>query len=222
MKTLTERYEELSQRYPSYSYEEEAIVAAKAARGDKIAFEALLNHNAGRILFFARRAAHGTRGPESNVFDYTKNSINMDDAICIALQGLMKAIRTFNPDRYGEVHKGKKVRFSSWANLLIKRDLINFGAKEHRRIKKESKFPLSERNGSLIIPSPEVGLAKERFWEIVAQTPRWCQDIIEHTIEKGTRDNPKPSPKKLDSALEELLKVASEEELRSLWKIIAQ
>jgi len=222
VETLIEKYEKIVERYPAYTYAEEEPVARLASQGDEQAFSDLVNHNAGRILFFARRAAHGTTGPESNVFDYTKNSISMDDAICVAMQSLMKSIMTFNPDRYGDVHKYKKVRFSSWANLLMKRDLISFGVKEHRRIAKESKFSIPENAATLIEPSPDVALAKERFWEIVEQLPKEYQVSVERCFEKPTQHTPKPSNKRLRALMLEFKKIASEEELRDLWRVIAQ
>jgi len=184
MKPLHEAYEAMANRYPPLREDQEATLARRAAGGDLEAKIKLFRHNAARIRMFMHRVVgssrHSSLGANDGLYHYA-DIIAADDAVCIIAASLWKAISTFNPDYFSE-RAGKTVRFSSWANLIIRRDLHSAAKRERGQLRRAGDYEDMKRR-RIAHAKPETAetqIARERLWELVYQLP---PDEIDAVVE---------------------------------------
>lgn len=203
--------ERMAEIYPPLTAKEEDQLARKAATGDKEARELLIKHNARRVLFFAKMLAFGSQQPMKEALSYYTGRLSIDEALSEAMMALWKAIWYFNPEKYSTVAK-KKVKFSSWANFVMRQHLRGVAVKkmkeqdtesyeEWKRVKVE--FPIEKE--------PDQVLAEERFWEIFSQLSDEDQEAL--LTLPYTR-------KAYKAAIKKLKELASEEEWRILRRLL--
>jgi len=200
---LWDEYKQLSIRYPNLSAEEEDRLARRAVKGDEKAIDLLVKHNANRILFFANMAHH-CGGNKEDFFTHTAHPVRLDDAICVAAEALVFAIKKFDPDKPRKGVKGT-VRFTSWANLIIRQRVYRFVAQEKKRADRRQEYVARCRQipRTDLSPGPESILAQDRLWSMIESLP----DELQTSLLKGYRN------KKTMALLEEM---ATEEEFKAL------
>ena len=104
------------EKYPLLKAEEETILASKAKKGDKTAFNELINHNLRLVI----KIANG----------YTNRGMDYLDIIQNGNMGLIKAAEKFNVDR--------GFKFSTYATWWIRQKIIRGFHEQQKIIRKPS------------------------------------------------------------------------------------
>ncbi len=104
------------EKYPLLKAEEETILASKAKKGDKTAFNELINHNLRLVI----KIANG----------YTNRGMDYLDIIQNGNMGLIKAAEKFNADR--------GFKFSTYATWWIRQKIIRGFHEQQKIIRKPS------------------------------------------------------------------------------------
>ena len=161
--------ERLAKIYEPLNPQEEDRIVRKAVKGDTEAREKLIKHNARKILFFSKMLAFGAQQPMKEALSYYKGTLSIDDAISETLHAFWKALRYFDPERNSPIAK-KKVKFSSWVNLIIRQHLRDVAIKAGKRKFREDE----ERKRATYVPTGDVDkdLATERFIELLESLPK--------------------------------------------------
>ena len=102
---------------PPLTQEEEAKLSIDAANGDNVARDTLIVHNLRLVVYIARK------------FDVASTCI--EDLISIGTIGLMKAVKTFKPD--------KKIKLATYASRCIENEILMYLRKTNS-IKTEVSF----------------------------------------------------------------------------------
>ncbi len=84
--------------------DEEEIIMKKLAAGDEKAREPLITHNLRLVVYIAKK--------------FESKTANVEDLISIGTIGLIKAVRTFNPE--------KKIKLATYASRCIENEILMF------------------------------------------------------------------------------------------------
>jgi len=165
--TFYEEMERLAKRYPPLKKEELELLAQRAAEGDKEAEELLFKHNAKRVIFFVQeyydkgkmyRMGRRKKDGLPNLF---RPAITRDEVTQAAVQGLRRAIDTFDPDRG---------RFNNHCNMCIWQAIYRLFQDEQRQQERlELVRELEEEKIKREYCDPEREALAEEFFEFARE-----------------------------------------------------
>jgi len=214
-----EEFTEYARRYLPLSLEEEDTLIRRVVAGEEGTLELLLKHNAAKVLQFALEAYYGVnrRGNPSIWSRYAHGVLPLDDCIMLAAEAFIHAARTFDPNRYSPVAKAR-VRFRSWANFIIRRELAN----ALKRAAKKRDDPMDDT----VLPpqsgaDPEVEVARLLFWERVDEllSPEDAANLREFLNKQPAKTAGKVRSAGLE-AIKRLKEKMPEHELRHYAKML--
>ena len=97
---------------------EEELVMKKLAEGDESARETLITHNLRLVVYIAKK--------------FESKSASVEDLISIGTIGLIKAVRTFNPE--------KNIKLATYASRCIENEILMFLRKSQiREVRKSNR-----------------------------------------------------------------------------------
>ena len=96
---------------PPLSKEEEAELISKIAEGNESAREKLIVHNLRLVVYIAKK--------------FENASVGIEDLISIGTIGLIKAVRTYRPD--------KKIKLATYASRCVENEILMFLRKASNR-----------------------------------------------------------------------------------------
>lgn len=226
--------------FPVLSADDESFLLRKISEGVPEAQDALIKHNARRLIMFANEAVSGVDGAgrSCNWSRHLHGVLSVDDCLMIAAEALILAAKKFDPNRYSPIAK-TTVRFGSWANFIIKQKLRNALAKEGARQTKwafesldaditalesyiEGGCKRSRLTGTKFVVDPEVEIAREMFWSrceelLGADDVKALQDFC---CRQQTRSEASKAWRASQGPIARLQERMSEEELVRFYRIL--